>query len=90
MRAALIAGAACVALAAGFAAGKIDDHVRPTMWGWVWELTPTPDPNPIWGTQLVKCPNGDVTLPPWHVRVLWDDDLPLWQMHKVFWQERGY
>lgn len=58
------------------------DHIRPTMWGWVWRLEPVPD---FHGTQLVRCPNGDLVLPPWHVRVLWDEQAPL----RAFLQERG-
>lgn len=66
----------------GFSIAKIDDHVKSTMWGWVWELRPLPD---FYGTQLVKCPNGDITLPPWHVLVLWDQQAPI----AGFLQERG-
>ena len=82
-----------VAIAA-FSAAKADDHIHRTMWGWVWNLTPKPDwPHGIRGVtpmdQLVACPNGDLTLPPWHVFVLWDDDAPLRTFPRWFLQERG-
>lgn len=82
---------AALLLSAGFLGAKVDDHVRPTMWGWVWTLEPQPDwPTDVPGvkpaSQLVQCPNGDLTLPPWHVRVLYADGAPFW---RVFWQERG-
>jgi hypothetical protein len=79
---------------AGFVVAKVDDHVRPTMWGWVWDLTPTPNwPNGVPGvkpmSQLVQCPNGDLTLPPWHVYVLWDSGAPITKFPQLFLQERG-
>jgi hypothetical protein len=85
---------AAALLLVGFVAAKVDDHVRPTMWGWVWTLTPTPDwPNGVPGVkptaQLVQCPNGDFTLPPWHAYVLWDNDLPITRFPRIFLQERG-
>lgn len=78
----------------GFVVAKVDDHVRPTMWGWVWTLAPTPDwPQGIPGVKpmdrLVLCPNGDLTFPPWHVYVLWDSDAPITRFPRVFLQERG-
>jgi hypothetical protein len=70
--------------AIGFSAAKIDDHVRPVMWGWVWELRPEPD---FYGTQLVHCPNGDLTFPPWHVRVFYSNGGG--PFSRWFLQERG-
>lgn len=58
------------------------DHVRPTMWGWVWTLEPKPD---FYGSQLVQCRDGSLTLPPWHVLVLYEEDMGL----RDFLQERG-
>ena len=79
------------ALLAGVFIGEAHTHIKPTQWGWVWQLEPAPDwPQGLPGvppdTQLVRCPNGDLVLPPWHVRVLWDDDAAL---STVFLQERG-
>lgn len=78
----------------GILLGEAHAHIRPTMWGWVWTLEPEPDfPIGIAGvkpsTQMVRCPNGDFTLPPWHVYVLWHDNLPLSNFSTVFLQERG-
>lgn len=72
----------------GFSVAKIDDHVRQSMWGWVWTLEPKPDfpqNKPI--EQLRQCPHGDLVLPPWHVYVLWDNQGGYWW--RSFLQERG-
>lgn len=84
---------ACIAFI-GFSAAKVDDHVRPTMWGWVWQLEPKPDfPQNIPGVQpmdqLVRCPNGDLIFGPWHVYVLWTAD-GLKYFWREFLQERGH
>lgn len=71
-----------IVFAVGFIAAKADDHIKPTMWGWVWTLTPEPD---FYDVQLVSCPDGSKTTPPWHVMVLYNEDAPLGS----FLQERG-
>jgi hypothetical protein len=61
--------------AVGFVLGGMQAHIKPTGWGWVWELEP----------RLVRCPDGSMTLPPWHVLVLYDYQAPI----LAFLQERG-
>lgn len=70
----------------GFVIGEAEARLKLTMWGIVWQLEPKADfpiDNPI--SQLVKCPNGDLTFGPWHVRVIYDHQAPL----VAFLQERG-
>lgn len=77
----------------GFLAAEAHDHIRPTMWGYAWQLDPAPDfPTSIPGvkptTQLVKCPNGDLTFGPWHALVLYDYQASYYGWG-AFLQERG-
>lgn len=78
-------------LAVGFAFGEMQAHIKKTMWGYVWTLDPEPDfpmgvPGVSPSTQLVRCPNGDLTFGPWHVRVIYDEQAPF----AAFLQERGH
>ena len=76
-------------LIVGFVIGEMQAHIKETMWGLVWTLEPKPDfPGlPFKAiSQLVKCPNGDLTFGSWHVLVLYDSQAPF----KSFLQERGY
>lgn len=74
--------------ALGLAAGEAQSHVKQTAWGYVWTLEPEPDfPQNNPSVQLVRCANGDLTLGPWHVLVLYDEQGS--NPFGAFMQERG-